>query len=134
MAVKDGKYILYRPKLNTVYTGKIADQERKKSSGALSFLSMSGAQLRNQFNVQFVGNENTGVGAASKLYLTPKGQASYKSAEVWVDGNGMPIQIKVNEHNNDYTFIRIFQVERNASFDNRVFDVAIPKGTKEVKG
>jgi outer membrane lipoprotein-sorting protein len=134
MASKDGKYLLYRPRLNTVYTGKTAALEKGKSGGALNFLSMSGSQLKNQFNVQFLGNEETGVGAASKLYLTPKGKAGFKSAEVWVDGNGMPIQIKVNEHNNDYTFIRIYQVERNANFDNRVFDVAIPKGTKEIKG
>ena len=134
ISVKDGKYMLYRPRLNTVYTGKTAAMEKSKSGGALSFMSMSGSQLKSQFNVQFIGNEDTGVGVASKLYLTPKGKAGYKSVEVWVDGNGMPIQIKVNEQSNDYTFIRVYQIERNANFDNHVFDIAIPKGTKEVKG
>jgi outer membrane lipoprotein-sorting protein len=134
LAVKNGSYKLYRPKLNVVYVGTVDKKQKSNPNSSLNFLNMSGSQLRSQFNVQFVGNEDTGVGMASKLYLTPKGNASYQSAEVWVDGNGMPIQIKVNEKNNDYTFIRVYQVERNANFDGSVFDLQIPKTAKTVKG
>ena len=107
---KDGKYTYFRPKLRIAYTGKTA-QAAKKDSGALSFINMSGSQLKANYNTQVVGNENVwspnGDITTTKLYLTPKAKAGYKSAEVWVDGSGMPVQIKITENNDDNTVIRL---------------------------
>ena len=134
LAVKDGDYTLYRERLKIAYKGKTAQAEAGKSNGALNFLSMSGAQLKASFNAQVVGNEDLGGGlVATKLYLTPKGKANYNSAEIWVDGNGMPVQVKINEKNNDFTAIRVYQIERNARFDDKIFKLDLPKDVKTVK-
>ena len=133
IAVKDGKYTYYRARINTAYTGKTA-VAAKKDGGALNFLSMSGAQLRSAYNAQVVGNETIwGNIATTKLYLTPKAKSGYKYAEVWVDGNGMPVQIKVTQNNDDSTAIRVYNVDRNSNFGD-VFALQLPANVKIVKG
>jgi hypothetical protein len=43
------------------------------------------------------------------------------------------VQIKVNEKNNDFTAIRVYQVERNANFNDNIFKLDLPKDVKTVK-
>ncbi|MEJ7698501.1 MAG: hypothetical protein WKF71_02480 [Pyrinomonadaceae bacterium] len=55
-------------------------------------------------------------------------------AELWVDGNGMPIQAKVVESNNDTTTVLLSGFEKNAKINLQQFEVKLPKDTKIVKG
>lgn len=133
ISVKDGKYTYYRARINTAYTGKTA-QAAKKDSGALNFLSMSGSQLRAAYNVQYGGTETLwGNVPTYKLNMTPKAKSSYKYAEVWVDGNGMPVQVKITQNNDDATIVRIYSIERNSDFGD-VFALQLPAGTKIING
>ena len=138
IVVKDTNYTYYKPRLNTAYVGKTAEQVGGSKSSLFSFLSMSGAQLQASYSVQVAGNENVwspqGNVATTKLFLTPKARNSYKLAEVWVDGNGMPLQIKITEQNNDWTAIRVFNVDRNSNFSSDSLPLQLPKGVKIVKG
>src|ERR1041385_1495815 len=79
--------------------------------------------------------EETLWGGVSTIHLTlvPKGNASYKWAEVWIDSGGMPIQTKVVEKNDDSTTMRLTGLEKNQNIDDKIFDVKLDSNVKIVK-
>ena len=68
-------------------------------------MSMSKAQLQSNYTVNYLGQESAGGTSTWHLELVPKTKTSYKTAELWVDSNGMPIQAKIIEQNNDSTTV-----------------------------
>jgi outer membrane lipoprotein-sorting protein len=136
LAVVNKQYVLYRPRLGQALVGK-ADkaQGSAKSNSALAFMNMSKAQLKANYNVKYIGQENVSGGTPTwHLELTPKTKTTYKLADIWVDGNGMPIQMKVTENNNDSTNVLLTNLKKNNTIDARVFQIDLPKGTKKIEG
>ena len=133
MAVKDGQYTLFRPRLNMAYVGR-AGQGRGKQSGAFEFLNMSRDQLRTRFEpLQYLGEETLWGGVStSHIKLVPRGGSSYKYAEVWVDGSGMPVQTKVVEKNDDSTTVRLTNMQRNANISLDEFFLKLDSKVKIV--
>jgi len=138
LAVKDGAYTLYRPRLNTAYQGsaKSASKNNKVNSVLGFSLSVSGAQLKNQFNVELAGEGTLYDGGPHvwMLKLTPRASAGYQFAEVWVDDDGMPVQTRVTEKNGDSTLVRLTNIQRNANVPSDAFDIPLPAGVKVIKG
>ena len=136
LAVKDGQYTLFRPRLNMAYVGR-AGQGRSKQSGAFDFLNMSRQQLQTRFEpLQYLGEETLWGGVStSHIKLVPRGGAGYKYAEVWVDGSGMPVQTKVVERNDDSTTVRLTNMEKNAGISLDMFDLKLDfSKVKKVQG
>ncbi len=137
LAVADGEYTLFRPRLNTAYRGKSASIGGKggKASGMMEFLNMSGSQVKARFEpVQDIYDETLWGGVQTTHFkLVPKGGASYKYAEIWVDGNGMPIQTKVVEKNDDATTVRLTNVQKNAGLSTDEFKLKLDGKVKIVK-
>lgn len=138
LAVSGGQYKLYRPRLNQLYEGSTrSGRAAAKTSGVLGFsLSMSGSQVKSQFNVELAGEGSLYDGGPHVwlLKLTPRGAAGYKFAEVWVSDDGMPVQTRVTEKNGDSTLVRLTNIQRNARISPDVFNFDVPAGTKVVKG
>lgn len=136
LAVVKGDYIIYRPRLSQFLTGKTKNAKGSgKANGALSFMNMSKAQLKTNYSIKYIAEETLSSGIrANRLELTPKKGASYKMAEIWVDANGMPVQAKVIENNNDSTTILLRNVKKNDKINLGDFKVIVPPGTKEIKG
>lgn len=137
LAVRDGQYVMYRPRLGVAYTGSTssAPKGEAKSSSALAFMNMSKAELRANYEVVVV-NESTTLSSGVRtwhLKLTPKIKTSYKSAEIWVDPDGMPHQTKIIEQNNDSTTVLLTGLEPNVKLDGSAFQISLPKGTKVQK-
>jgi outer membrane lipoprotein-sorting protein len=80
--------------------------------------------------------EETLWGNVSTIHLTlvPKGNASYKYAEVWIDKDGMPVQSKVVEKNDDSTITRLLSVEKNAKINKDDIAIKLDSNVKIVKG
>ena len=135
LAVVKKEYVLYRPALKQAIRGKVDGAKNKATSvNALSFMNMSKAQLKANFTIQYVGQENVSGAPTWHLLLTPKGKMKYKSADLWVDGNGMPIQAEVTENNNDTTTVLLTGLEKNVTVNGGDFSINLPKGTKIVEG
>lgn len=136
MAVIGDGYKLYRKRLQTGYIGKTSGAKTSGAAGgALAFMSMSKEQLKANYTIDYIGQEQiTGAIQTWHLKLTPKAAASYKTAEIWVDGNGMPLQAKVTEKNDDTTTILLSDLQKNVSIPASEFTIDFPKGTKVVKG
>jgi outer membrane lipoprotein-sorting protein len=136
LAVSDGQYTLYRPRINTAYVGKAAAKRSGgKMGSALDFLNMSKQQLMSRFEpLQDIYEETLWGGErTTHIKLVPRGSASYKYAEVWVDGSGMPVQTKVVEKNDDATTVRLTNMERNAGISLEEFRLQLGPEVKKIK-
>jgi outer membrane lipoprotein-sorting protein len=138
LAVMNGQYTLCRPRLNQCYQGSTKSGTASgKTSGVLGFsLSMTGSQVKNQFNVELAGEGTLYDGGPHvwMLKLTPRGGAGYKFAEVWVSDDGMPVQTRVTEKNGDSTLVRLTNIQRNARVSTDEIKLEVPAGAKIVKG
>jgi len=125
-------YKLYRPRLNQVITGKVDSVQKDKNvpGNALAFMSMSQAQLRANYEVNYIGQESN----LWHIELIPKTKTSYKSAELWVDSNGMPTQAKIIEQNNDTTTVKLSGLQKNVTISTAEFQLTLPKGVKQIQG
>jgi outer membrane lipoprotein-sorting protein len=128
-------YKLYRPRLNQVITGKVdrTGKDNKVPGNALAFMSMSKAQLQANYTVNYLGQESAGGSTTWHLELIPKNKTSYKSAELWVDSNGMPVQAKVIEQNNDTTTVLLSNIQKNVTISANDFNLALPPNVKKVQ-
>ena len=136
LAVKDKKYVLYRPRLNQAIIGNVTNtaQQNTQGAGLLDFMNMSKEQLKETYSYKYLGQENIAGGVQVwHLELTPKTAKSYKTSDIWVTGNGMPIQTKVTEKNNDTTTILLSNLQENVTINGSEFKVNLPKGTTIIK-
>jgi outer membrane lipoprotein-sorting protein len=135
LAVKDGKYVLFRPRLGIAYTGS-SSSSRNKAGGIMDMMYMSKQQLEAKFQPVQDVREETLWGGISTIHLTlvPKGNASYKYAEIWVDSSGMPVQTKMVEKNDDATTMRLSAMERNLKINSDEFNLKLDSSVKIIKG
>jgi outer membrane lipoprotein-sorting protein len=132
LAVADGKFTLFRPRLKMAYQGK-AGTGRGKSGVAFEFLNMSRQQLASRYDLQPLGEETLWGGVSTThVKLVPKGGASFKYAEAWIDAGGMPVQTKVVEKNDDSTTVRLTNMQRNASIALEEFFLKLDSNIKIV--
>lgn len=128
-------YQLYRKRVNQVIIGKVGKAKNSASvGGALGFMSMSKEQLRQNYTVQFIAEEQIRGGIkTARLLLTPKRAAGYKTAELWVDKDGMPLQAKVTEQNNDATTVLLENIRKNVTIKGPDFKLIYPDSVKKIK-
>ncbi len=137
LAVANGKFTLFRPRLNTAIIGKSGSVKGNGAAGGvLEMMYMTKQQLEAKFQPVQDVREETLWGGVSTIHLTlvPKGNASFKYAEIWVDSSGMPVQTKIVEKNDDATTMRLSGMERNLKISSDEFSVKLDSSVKIVKG
>jgi outer membrane lipoprotein-sorting protein len=134
LSVVDKKYVIYRPRLKQAFVGNV--NSTKGSAGAtnpLSFINMSKEQLKANFNIRYLGQENVNGGTPTwHLELVPKNASKYRTSDIWVDGSGMPIQMKTTETNNDTVTILLTNLDKKSPINRQDFIIVLPKGTKVI--
>ena len=136
LAVSNGRYTLFRPRLMEAYTGPVGGKGSPKQAGnILELLNMNRQQLQTRFEPFQDVREETIWGGVSTIHLklVPKGAASYKYAEIWVDSSGMPVQSKVVEKNDDVTTVRLNKPERNVKISSDEFNIKLAANVKIIK-
>jgi len=137
LAVANGQYTLFRPSLNQAMRGKTGSIKGSQGAGSvLDMMYMSKQQLEAKFQPVQDVREETLWGGISTIHLTlvPKGNASYKYAEIWVDSAGMPVQTKIVEKNDDATTMRLSGMERNPKISTDDFNLKLDSSVKIIKG
>ena len=135
LTVANGGYQLYRPRLQTVVEGRTGGINGRDNE-VLALLNMSAAQLKTRFGDPEDVREETLWGGVwtQHMKVTPKAAASYKYIELWIDKEGMPVQTKMVERNDDSTTVRLSNVERNQQISNDQFKQNFDSNVKHVKG
>ena len=137
LAVTKGEYTLFRPRLNQAIRGKSGSVKGKAGAGSvLAMMYMTRQQLEAKFQPVQDVREETLWGGVSTIHLTlvPRGNESFKYAEIWVDSSGMPVQTKIVEKNDDATTMRLSSMERNLKISPDEFDIKLDSNVKIVKG
>jgi outer membrane lipoprotein-sorting protein len=135
LAISKGSYMFYRPRLKTVIYGTTSSVGGSKNNDVLQLMGMSAAQLRTKFGeFQDVRDETLGGVWTQHFRVTPKGAASYKYIEIWVDKEGFPVQSKMVEKNDDATTMRLTNVQKNQSISPSEFILNLDASVKRVKG
>ena len=137
LTVANGQYTLFRPSLKQAIVGKTGSIKGSQGAGTvLDMMYMSKQQLEAKFQPVQDVREETLWGGISTIHLTlmPKGNASYKYAEIWVDSAGMPVQTKIVEKNGDATTMRLSGMERNAKISSDEFSQKLDSSVKIIKG
>jgi hypothetical protein len=90
--------------------------------------------MKANYSARYLGTETVKCGIKTwHLVLTPKTDYRFKSAELWVDINGMLVQAKVFARNNDSTTILFSETRKNETINKAVFQFKSPKSTKIIK-
>jgi outer membrane lipoprotein-sorting protein len=98
-------------------------------------MNMSKEQLKTNYDVIYVGEEQISGGAKTwHIQLTPKAATSYKLADLWIDGDGVPRQAKITEKNNDTTTVLLSNIVRNETINASIFKLKYPNSVKKVNG
>lgn len=135
LSVIKGEYTLYRPRLKQAIKGKTEGSKNTQSNSALAFMSMSKKELTDNYEVKYLGKVSLDGTQVWHLGLYPKKKQSYESAELWVDGDGMPVQAKINEINKDITTVRLSNLKKNeVRINTSIFEIKLPSNVKIIKG
>lgn len=136
LAVANGKYKLFNPRRGTLIEGKTGPNSKAGAGSVLEMMYMSKQQLETRFQPFKDVREETLWGNVSTIHLTlvPKGNASFKYAEIWVDSSGMPVQTKIVEKNDDATTLRLSAMEKNVKISPDEFNIKLEPGVKIIKG
>jgi outer membrane lipoprotein-sorting protein len=132
LSVLNDKYVIYRPKLNQVLEGKV--KRKYNSVSNFAFLNMTREELKSNYLIDYLGKKTINGIEVWHLMMTPKAKVDYKLAELWIDKDGMPIQSKVTENNNDITTALLSSLEKNVTIAGAFFAVQVPADAKKIKG
>jgi len=125
------QYLIYLPDLKMAYSGMTTDSQKNTF---MIFSVLSNKNLKADYNIVYTGQEKVnGTIPAFHLELTPKTTQNYQTIELWVDGNGMPLQSKIIENNGDWTNVFLENLRKNIVINVSEFQIKLPKGTKLIK-
>ncbi len=132
LAIVKGKYVAFNPNTKQAFTGTANSKEAvKKGGNALSFMNMSKTELQDNYNAVYLGEEKlSGDVPTWHLKFTPKAKSDYRSADIWVDGNGMILQARLTPNSGDESLYRLTNLEKNISLSTTQFVVNLPKDVK----
>jgi outer membrane lipoprotein-sorting protein len=136
IAVNGDSFLFYQPKLNQAFKNTLAKAAKGRVGGYAQILGLDGSVkgLMENYNIEFVGDENVDGQGAAHLRLTPKvAGGSMVNIEIWVNNqNGFPTMQKFNERNGDYTVVKLTNLQQNVAINDSDFEVKLPGGVKIV--
>jgi len=133
MIVVGDDYRIIRPVVNQAFCGKKdGTKQNARLAGPLAFLNMSKDELNANYEISYPENGESVLSDGTRtvhILLTPKSTGgNYRSADLWVDVDGMPRQARVTALNNDTTTILLTNISKNIRLDAQIFSLELPKG------
>lgn len=141
--VVKNEYVLYQPVpsriflagVKTAYTGEMTDSQKNMVA---VFPILAKEDLRANYTIKYSGQETVNDATSTwHIELTPiimpKQVKTYKTIELWIDKNGMPIQARVVENNGDWINILFGNLKKNVAINAADFKIDLPKETKVIK-
>jgi len=127
-------YKVWKVRAGQVYVGKVDKAKNSGAAGnAFAFIGMSKAELQANYDLNYIGQETAAGATTWHLELIPKKKDKYKSADLWIDSTGMPVQAKIVAPNNDLTTVVLSGVQKNITIKADQFNLQYPKTVKEIK-
>jgi outer membrane lipoprotein-sorting protein len=135
VAVLCNEIILYQPSIKQVIlTTRQAQASKNQEFSFIATPYKSVPELKSQYNIVYIGEEQVGSNATAKLELTPKAKSSVQKLTLWVEESSwLPIKYQVVEKNNNTTTFTLGNMKKNGNLSGENFKVTWPSGTKVVR-
>jgi outer membrane lipoprotein-sorting protein len=135
IAVVGDNFLFYQPKINQAFKNSLAKAAKGRVGGYAQLVGLDGSVrgLVENYNIEYIKDENVDGQASAHLRLTPKAGGSLANIEIWVNNQtGFPTMQKFNERNGDYTVVKLTNLQQNLALNDGDFEVKLPGGTKIV--
>jgi outer membrane lipoprotein-sorting protein len=137
LAVKDGKYVLYQPRIRQAILGKLEGRGTKGLfPGLLTGSPDSFAELEKSYEASDLGETSLGDLRVHHLSFTARpGVAVYcQEIALFIDAAQMlPVRQKCREANDSEITLTLSDIERNAPLDKGLFEIEIPAGVERIE-
>ena len=137
LAVKDGKYVLYQPRIRQAIVGKLEGQGTKGLfPGLLTGSPESFAELEKSYEASDLGETSLGELRAHHLSFSARpGVAVYcQKIELFIDAALLlPVRQKCVEANQSEITLTLSDIERNARLEKGLFEIEIPAGVERIE-
>ena len=122
---KDGNLQVYQPKIEQVMQYATGANRNEVESYLVLGFGGSGEDLKNGFEVSYLGEETVGGVATGKLQLVPKSEKlrnTFSKIVLWIDlSRGISVQQQFFQTQGDYRMARYSAVRLNGKMGNEVF-------------
>jgi outer membrane lipoprotein-sorting protein len=122
---------LYLPSPKSAFTGKVTDSQ--KNTLMIFSILTTGIVKTDYAKILYLGQDKVNTAPVWHLEFTPKTESKYKKLELWVDGNGMPIQSKMIGNESEATTVFLGDLQKNVKMKITDFRAKLPKGTQIIK-
>lgn len=124
---------IYYPKIRTVQIYDLGRQRELVDQFLLLGFGTSGGELKKNYTVRALGDEQVAGVAASRLELVPKSQKAREHVvkiEMWVSPDGHPVRHKFYKPSGDYTLITYSNLRINSGITEASLRLELPPGVK----
>lgn len=134
VAVVGNEIILYQPAINQVIiTTRQAQASKNQEFSFIATPYKSVPELKTQYNIVYIGDEQIESNSTAKLELTPKSKSSVQKLTLWINQSSwLPIRYQVVENNNNVTTFTLSNMKLNGGLSAGAFKVTWSPGTKVV--
>lgn len=137
VAVTDGEYVFYQPKINQALVGKLAGHGGRGNAAFLSYLLGDLTDAEEDFDIRVLGEDVVDGEPTVCLRLSAKSgsKSPYLQIDLWVHTElWLPIRQELTEVNRSLTRIDLQNISINEDIDERVFEIELPRDVERVRG
>jgi len=137
LVVKDGKYVLYQPRIRQAISGKVEGQGTKGLfPGLLTGSTESFRELEKSYSASDRGEETLDERRVHHLTFRAKpGVPVYcQEIDLFIDTSLLlPVRQKCREANQSEITLTLADIERNTPLERSLFEVQIPDGVERIE-
>jgi len=137
LVVKEGKYLLYQPRIRQAISGKVEDQgSQGLFTGLLTGSSGSFRELEKSYEAFDRGEEVLGERRVHHLTFRARaGVAVFcQDIELFLDASLLlPVRQKCREANQSEISLTLSDIVRNAPLEKGLFEIRIPDGVERIQ-
>jgi outer membrane lipoprotein-sorting protein len=129
LLIDKGKLQLYTPKIKEVQEASLGGHASAVQQFMALGFGQSSQDLKKNYQISLGGEETIDGKKTAILDLTPPApMAGIKAVRMWMDEkNGISVQVKVTETNDDYTIYKYSNIKMSAGLPDSLFDLKLPK-------
>jgi outer membrane lipoprotein-sorting protein len=137
LVVKDGRYLLYQPRIRQAISGKLESGTTKGLfPGLLTGSAESFRELEISYSSSDRGEENLGDRRVHHLSFRARADAAVVCQEIdlFVDtALLLPVAQKCREASGNEITLTLFDIERNVPLEKDLFEMEIPEGVEIIE-
>jgi outer membrane lipoprotein-sorting protein len=137
LVVKDGRYLLYQPRIRQAISGKVEGQGTKGLfPGLLTGSSESFRELEESYSSSDLGEAALGERRVNHISFRAKPGAPVYCQEIhlFVDATLLlPVRQTCREANDSEVTLTLLDIKRNAPLGKALFEVQIPAGVERIE-